>query len=240
MTTVLALITDSLQDAGIIADTETPSASMGQKAFRLLNRMLDSWSTEDLMIYNNVQEVFPFIGGTQTYTIGAGGNFNTSRPINITNALVRDTNNNDLTITIWDYEEYSNIISKAITATIPLGVYYNAAYPLSTLSFWPVPQDTSYRFVLWSWKVLSSFTNINEDISFPPGYEDAIESNLAARCCAAFNRPLTQELAIWANESKAQIKRINVNVPELVMPSAIRGGNESTTFPISPSILTGY
>lgn len=240
MTTVLEIITDALQDAGIIAEDETPSASMGQKAFRLLNRMLDTWSTEDLMIYNNVQEVFNFNSGQQVYTIGTGGDFNTTRPVDITAAYVRDTNNNDLKISIWEYQQYADIISKTVASTIPLGVYYNANFPLSTLSFWPVPTGTSYRFVLWSWKVLSSFTNINDNISFPPGYEEAIETSLAARCCAAFNRPLPQELAMWANESKAQIKRINVNVPQLKLPTSLASPSASSTFPISPSILTGY
>lgn len=240
MTTVLEIITDSLQDAGILSSNETPNATDGQKAFRLLNRMLDADSTEDLMIYQNVNEVFNLVSGQQTYTIGAGGNFNTSRPIDITEIYMRDTNGNDLPVNLIDYEQYADILSKPVTATIALCAYYNSGMPLSTITFWPVPAQTSYRVVVWSWKPLTAFTSLADDIILPPGYEDYIESNLAVRCCMAFARPVPPEIATWAMESKSKIKKINVNVPILGMPASLVGGKTSNTFPISPHIFTGY
>lgn len=239
MATVQQIITDSLQDAGILAANETPNATDSQKMFRLLNRMMDTWSTEDLMIYNNVQEVFSLVAGQQTYTLGPGGDFNTTRPIDITQAAMRDTNGNDLTISIWDYEEYSVILSKPVQSSIALGIYYNAGFPLSEITLWPVVTGSTYRLVLWSWKRLTDFTALNDTIVLAPGYEDAIESNLALKACIAFQAPVPDGLAIWANESKAQIKRINVNVPELGFPTKLVGVSAGT-FPISPHILTGY
>ncbi len=240
MVSVLNMLTDSMQDAGIIAVGETPTAAEAQKGLRLLNRMLDTWSTESLVIYNQVQEVFSLTAGLQTYTIGAGGDFDTARPITIYDAYMRDTNGNDIEIAIWDAQQYAQIISKPITGTIALGIYYNSGYPLSEITLWPVVQDSSYRLVLWSWKLLSNFTSLTDNISFPPGFENAIEANLAAVFCAAFNRPIPPELAVWANESKAQIKRVNVTVPQLAFPASLTPGTGANTYPISPSILTGY
>ncbi len=240
MPTVLEIITDSLQDAGIISSNETPNATDGQKAFRLLNRILDSDSTEDLMIYNNVNEVFNLISGQATYTIGTGGDFNTSRPIDITGIYMRDTNGNDLPCEMLDYEQYADILSKPVTATIALGAYYNASSPLSEITFWPVPAQTSYRAVIWSWKPLTSFTSLADSVILPPGYEDYIESNLALRCCMAFNRAVPQDLSFWARESKAKLKKINVNVPILGFDASLVKGSSSQTFPISPHIYTGY
>jgi len=240
MTTVLDLITDALQDAGILADSEVPDASMGQKAFRLLNRMLDADSTEDLMIYNIVDEVFPLIDGLQTYTMGPGGNWNTSRPIDITDVYMRDTNGNDLPVYMLNAEEYSQILSKPITATIALSCWYNSSYPLSEITFWPVPRATSYRAVIWSWKQLTNFSGITDTVSMPPGYEQYIETNLAVRLSIAFNRPLQPELVEWAREAKAVIKRINVDAPILSLPSELNDNLSYTTFPISPHMLTGY
>jgi hypothetical protein len=241
-TTVLSLIIDSMQDAGIIAADEVPTNTEAQKCFRLLNRMLDTWSTENLMIYNNVQEVFSLAAGQQTYTIGTGGDFNTSRPVNINQAYMRGPdgdNSTDLRIAVWTYDEYANIISKEVTSSIALGIYYNSGYPLSEITLWPVVTDSTWELVLWSWKVLSSFTALTDTVSFPPGYENAIESNLAATICAAFQRPISPDLAVWATQSKAQLKRINVEIPQLGMPARLVGMSGST-FPISPHILTGY
>ena len=237
---VLSLITDALQDAGVLAADETPSASDGQKAFRLLNRMLDTASTEVGMIYNNVQEVFDLTSGQLTYTLGPGGDFNTTRPIDINEAYMRDVNNNDLKISILQYQEYADIISKTTESGIALALYYNAGYPLSEITMWPVVTGGSYRLVLWSWKLLTQFTELSDNVILPPGYEEYIETNLAVRCCIAFNRQVPPELAIWATESKAQLKRINVNVPLMSFPSGLSAGQDSNTFPISPSILTGY
>lgn len=239
MTTVLNVITDAMQNAGILSSNETPNATDGQKAFRLLKRMIEADSTESLMIYNNVQEVFNLTSGQETYTIGTGGDFNTPRPVNITEAYMRDTNGNDLGIEILDYERYSEILSKQTQSSIALSLYYNADFPLSQITLWPIVSNSSYKLVLWSWKLLADFTGLSDTLIFPPGYEDYIESNLTVKCCMAFARPVPPEIAQWAMEAKAKLKRINVNVPELSFPSALGNGN-GTTFPISPHILTGY
>lgn len=229
-----------MQDAGIISSNETLNATDGQKAFRLLNRMLDSDSTEDLMIYNNVNEVFNLVSGQQIYTIGAGGDFNTSRPIDVTAIYMRDTNGNDLPCQMLTYEQYADILSKPVTATIALSAYYNSGMPLSQIIFWPIPAQTSYRAVVWSWKPLTAFTSLADSVILPPGYEDYIESNLAMKCCIAFNRSVPQELSFWAATSKAKLKNLNVNVPILGFDASLISGSTGNTFPISPHIYTGY
>lgn len=240
MATVLEIITDSMQDAGILSSNETPNASDAQKAFRLLNRMLDADSTEDLMIYNNVQEVFNLVSGQQVYTIGVGGDFNTTRPIDITEIYMRDTNGNDLPVAMLSYAQYADILSKPITATIALSAWYNSGMPTSSITFWPVPAQTSYRAVIWSWKPLTAFTTLADSVILPPGYEDYIESNLAVRCCRAFSRPVPPEIQLWADESKLKLKKLNIDVPILGFDSVLVNSSTSNTYPISPHVLTGY
>jgi len=237
MAIVLEIITDAMQDAGLIAANEAPTDIEAQKVFRQLNRMLDLWSTEDLMIYNNVQEVFNLNSGQQSYTIGTGGNFNTLRPVDITAIYMRDVNGNDLPVSILTYDQYADIISKPIGSSIALSAYYNSSFPLSTITFWPVPTNTTYRAVIWSWKTLSQFTTLTDSVQFPPGFDEAIVANLALRAVISFQAPIPAGLDVWANESKAQLKRINVSIPTL---RSAGGSNNNSTFPISPHILTGY
>lgn len=239
MTTALDIITDSLQDAGIIASNETPNATDGQKAFRLLQRMLDGDSTEDLMIYNQVSEVFP-LTNQQMYTIGPTGDYVTSRPIDVTRIYMRDTNGNDLQCQMLTYEQYADILSKPVTATIALSCWYNSSVPNSELWLWPIPASTTYRIVVWSWKQLAALTSITDTLTFPPGYEEYLESNLAVRCCMAFARPVPAEIAVWASEAKNKLKRLNIDVPMLGLPAALAGGQTNNTFPLSPHVLTGY
>lgn len=240
MTTVLGIITDAMQDAGVLASNETPNATDGQKAFRLLNRMLDSDSTEDLMIFQIVDEVFNLVSGQQVYSMGPGGDFDTTRPIDITGIYMRDTNGNDLPVNLIEYQQYADIISKQVSATIALSAWCNSGATSWDISFWPIPAQTSYRAVVWSWKPLTSFTGLTDTVSLAPGYEDYIESNLAVKCCIAFNRKVPSELAEWASKSKGKLKNININVPVLGMPQNLTNGRASSTFPISPHIYTGY
>ena len=51
-----------------------------------LNRMLDSWSADELMLYQNTRETFPLSSGTNPYTIGLGAIWNTIRPSRIIDA----------------------------------------------------------------------------------------------------------------------------------------------------------
>lgn len=236
MTSVIEIITDAMQDAGLIAANEAPTDVEAQKVFRMLNRMMDSWSTENLMIFNNVQEVFNLVSAQQSYTIGTGGDFNTSRPISITAIYMRDVNGNDLPVQMLSSMEYAQILSKPIGTTIALAAYYNATAPLGTLTFWPVPTATTYKSVIWSWKALTDFTSLTNSVDLPTGYLEAIISNLAIRSAISFQAPIPTGLEVWANETKAQLKRINATTPIL----STSGASNNSTFPISPHILTGY
>ena len=213
MATVLDIITDSLQDLGASAVGEVPSAAEAQGAFRRLNRMLQTWNTESLMVYNIQQETFSYVADQATYTIGTGGNFNTARPVRIEAAYNRNNQTIDLPIqVVTNYEEYAAIIAKAIETTLPVVMYADGSFPRQNLTFWPVPSDTTYTPVLWMWKPLTAFATLSEEVSLPPGYERALVSNLAIECAPSYGRSVSSELALVATESKAQIKRINTQV----------------------------
>jgi hypothetical protein len=233
MAIVLDLISDSLQDAGIISSIEAPSDVDAQKCFRILNRMLDSWSIEKLMLYQDFQEVFAFVANQATYTMGVGGDFNSARPINVTKVLVRDVNNNDIPVEIVNYDKYSDIISKGVTSTIPLCVYYDVGFPLSNFTFWPVVSATSYRPVIWSQKLLTGYTTINDSVILPPGYEEAIVQNLAVKICTAYQSPIPAGLEDAAKASISRIKRMNFTPLEMqVFTTSVN----NSTFPIAPFI----
>lgn len=86
MATVRDLIKGSLRLLGAIAPGETPSADEQAEALLALNSMISSWSTESLTIYSRVRESFTLTPGQQMRTLGVGGSFNTSRPMEIEEA----------------------------------------------------------------------------------------------------------------------------------------------------------
>lgn len=223
MTTVRDIITDALNDIGVIAHNETPSAEDIALGLRVLNRMIDTWQTEELLIYNVVNQVFPFVAGQQSYTVGTGGDFNIPRPVNIQRAYARDTQGNDYPIEIVNVDEWSSITVKYISTTIPCFMYDNNDIPLKSLYFWPKPSDASWSVSLWYWGLIQSFSNVSDVIVLPPGYEKMIEYNLAVELAPKFSSAISDDIKQLAISSKAQVKRGNYTINQLDMPAQLPG-----------------
>jgi hypothetical protein len=205
--TVRELVSDSAILIGALASGETLPAAEAVDAFRALNRMLDSWSLEKLILYARTSETFPFVASQQTYTMGTGGNFNTARPLAIEVAEVLDGTTN-IPIEIIGLDKWTRIPDKTTTNTYPKQLYYELTNPLATLKFWPVPSTTK-SVVLHSWKALTQFASLNTTVALPPGYEDALISNLAVRLAPMYGRTVSAELAAIASETKSNVKRSN-------------------------------
>lgn len=86
MSTVRDLITDALILLGVASAEETLSAADLQLGMRSLNRMIESWATERLILFHPVREVFELAAGKADYTMGTGGDFDTVRPMDIMGA----------------------------------------------------------------------------------------------------------------------------------------------------------
>lgn len=222
-TTAYTIITGAMQDIGALALGEVPTSEEATACLISLNDMLDMWNTERLAVYNIAPEIFPYVPGTGTYTIGPGGDFDTDRPVKIESAYSRDSHGNDYKIgeVTDNYEYYSDIITKYTQATLPSILYFDGNFPLQNLYFWCVPSDGSYSVVLWLWKQLPQFQELNEEIILPPGYNQALKKNLSIQISPAFGATPTQELKEQAANSKAQIKRSNYNIKELHFDSSI-------------------
>lgn len=232
---VLNIITDAMADLGALAIEETPTNAEAASGLRALNNLVETWNNESLMIYNVFPQTFAYVSNQQSYTMGTGGNFNADRPVKIERALNRTgigQNQTDYPIYVTNNaDEYSSIITKQITTTLPVVLYYNGDSPLQTLFFWPVPIDTTYAPVLWVWGMVTSFANMSDDVELPPGYRRALQKNLAIELSPAYGREPSTSLMKQAIESKSQLKRINHTVNTLAMPTGIPGAGAPYALP---------
>lgn len=223
MSTARDLINGSLRLLGVLANGETAQAQEMTDGFLALNEMIDSWSTESLMVFAETRESFLFVGGQQTYTMGVGGNFNTSRPQKITNAAVQVIGTsppNEIPIEIINEDQWAGIQVKSITSSIPTRLYMDGANPLQNLSYWPIP-NIAYNAILYSWKPLSAIADVNTTIVFPPGYAKALRFNLAVTLGPEYGREPNQIVIAGANDSKANIERMNVTTQLMATDPAL-------------------
>lgn len=240
MSTALDLIKDAMMDLGVLQDGEAPTAGEQNYAFRQLNLMLDSWSTESLSVFCKTTVSFNLVAAQAVYPLGVGGTLDVNgnaiaRPEYLTHAWV-NINGQDQPVTIIDQNQWDLEPLKQLSGSFPTKVFYDPQYPLGQLKPWPVSQ-TAYPFWIEFMQVLAQFAGINTTVSFPPGYESAVQKNLACRL-PGFRVQPTADLVATARETKANIERINGLIHTTKMrndfPSRRSGGRVLSPFTNRP------
>jgi hypothetical protein len=215
------LIASAMRLIGATASGEIISAAEATDGLMVLQQMLDSWAADRLLVYTISIGTFTLTPGTQTYTLGPGGAFNAARPAKIDSASIVSLNNPaqplELQIDLYTDEDWQAIPVKNISSPRPQGVYDDGSFPLRNLSFWPVPSAV-VKAILYSWTALTQFTDLVSDVTFPPGYPEAIRYNLAMRLIAEmpgnFNPLMAQVTGELAVSSLARIRSINIPLIE--------------------------
>ena len=220
------LIDAALKTLGVLAAGETATAEESIDALLRLNDLIDSWSTENLLIPSKLREVFDLSVPSfqQTYTMGVGGNFNTPRPMKLENVNIQLTAQSpvvEIPMEIMNQDEYAGVILKTIQSAFPLSLYADNAFPLCNISVWPVP-TAACSLVTYSWKPLTEIATLTTALSLPPGYQRALRLMLAVELAAEFGKALPPELTTMAGEAKATIKRMNTQAKYLRVDNALQ------------------
>ena len=87
----------------------------------------------------------------------------------------------------------------------PTHLFYKPEYPLGKVILYPPPLS-GLTLYLYSAKPFTAFVELNESVSFPPGYQEAIEFNLAVRIAPDFGKSVPQDVLAFANNFKSAIK----------------------------------
>lgn len=210
------LASAAMRAAGVLASGETPPANEIADARVLANQMLEAWGAEQLMVFTLARSnPFSFVAGTASYTLGTGGTFNLARPANIEYITIISNANPAQPLELPPLKMYSDIEwagvpVKNVTNPLPQGVYDDGGFPFRTLTYWPIPSDSSVQTIIGGWQALTQFTDLTTDNTFPPGYIDAIKYSLAVRIAAEWPGSLSPGTALLAQQALARVKNRNV------------------------------
>lgn len=212
--TVNDLIVASLKLIGVVSKTTPPTDDETADALARLNDMVDAWAAQGTLIYRAVRSTFALTSGVPTYTLGTGGTWSIPRPDppSLLYAGVIDTTVNpsqELPVPILSLQEFRGLTIKAQTATRALAIYDDFAFPLSTVSVWPIPTVSTLQIALYCLRPVDQFALLTDSIVVPPGYQEAMRYNLAVRLAPEFGRKLDPVVAAIATESLAIIQRAN-------------------------------
>lgn len=223
--TALDLITRAMRLVGVLADSESPTASEGQDALSALNDMVDAWGTEELAIYAYARNLYTLVANQQGYTIGSGGDFSQVRPIFLQNVGILPAGQAialELPIQLLTRDQWARTPTKTVTATFPTQVWYNYGHTavLGKLWFWPIP-TTAPQVAIYTPTPVTQFAALATDYSFPPGYARALRYNLALELATEFGRQTPPAVAATAVASKADIKRANIQLYDMSVDAGL-------------------
>jgi len=215
----------------VLGSDEEPTDGEAQDGLNALNAMLDGYATERLMVYQTRQENFTWPAATTSRTIGATGNFATTRPIAIEGGFPRDSGNNAYPYRVIDRDAYDSLLLKSSPAFTPELVFYDPGFSLGTIYFYGVPSGSLTLFIN-SRLQFTQVATINTTVSLPPGYKRLIEYNLAVEFAPEFNATVSTEVSRIAVESKRAIKNVNAKPMISQLDAGVAGSRRA-------SIITG-
>lgn len=212
------------------------------KAFRMLNNMIKGWNLDAFMSPVGSREVFPLIAGRGfpvPYTIGPGGDFNTSRPPTASSitgaALLLGTTG----VEIWrgsllNDAQYNQIAIKNLPNSIPTWVHYDATYMggFGSIQVWGVPNDATNSLVLYREQPFAAFTSLTANYDLPDGMEETIDYNLARRLKTPYGRAMDADALQLAEAFLSRWKVSNVEIDDLPVDPMWIGSNPRGGFNI--------
>lgn len=215
---------------------EAPTADESVDALDWLNSMIDAWGLDNLTKYFLRRTTQTLTSGTASYSIGTGGTINIIRPTEIRNAgLILDTGATtpvEAPIRVLTDDEYAYWPQKTFQSTYTRGIWYdhNWSAGLGLVYVLPIPNVGTTQVVLYTPVAVAEFADLTTDYTFPPGYEDAIEYNLALRLATPFGRSIPPFVASQAVASLALLRRANLRLATVqVDPTIPRMGRRTIT-----------
>lgn len=217
MSTAGALILRAYQMIGYYASTETMTGADSLLGLDQLNKMLDLWSNEPQACFAITEQSVVLTPGKARYSIGltGGADIALTRPIRIMEgmgaAYLQDFNGNNYQVDVVTQQDWNMIANRSSTTVsdIPDTLFYDPQMPLGFINIWPYP-TLGYTLFWDSYLQLTDMGTLTTQFQLPPGYEIAIQSNLAL-LLATFvkNAEPSQLVKDIARKTLATIKRSN-------------------------------
>jgi len=224
MATAQDLIKGAYRSIGVIGRGKTLSSFLGQQGLEALNQMLGMWSTQSFLIPSRTSEDIAIPSFAISFTIGTGGELNTTRPIEIVDGYI-SAGGTDYPLTIFTLGEFNDITYKN-SGNLPGRMWYEPSYPLGKV-FFDCKIDDAYTLHIESYKPLSSLATLSTSFSLPEGYEEAIKFNLALRLAPENGKNPSAIVVGLATEGVKMLKSVRgrQRIPMSKLDNMLSGNN---------------
>jgi hypothetical protein len=240
--TVRSIITDALQEIGVLAAEETLTAAQGQIGLRRVQQMIDAWAADQLTLSRQLRTVFNWPSNVSAVQVGSGQTVDMVRPVwvsEITYVNPGTTPGVEVPLGLMDEDAYASISIKGLQSGLPMQAFYqtNLADANGTLTIWPVPTQ-GLTMVLYTPQAVGVPATLDSVLLGPEGYQSAFLYQLALRLCMPFGVAVPDLLPRMAATAFDAMKRPNVEPGVMGIDAALVPGlgggynilTDSTTF----------
>lgn len=205
MTTARDIVNGAARAIGLLGRGYDLAGDEGADALDTLNTMIEAWRADYLLIPYRTRVSLTLTVGDHDYSVGSGGDWDTTRFETIEDMLIRDSSNYDYPVRPMTAKEYRNIPDKTVEAR-PERYYYEPGYALGKLYFdrEPSAAETVWANVLVP---ISTFTNLTTTVTLPKQYHEALKYNLAIRLAPENGKAPNPIVIGLATESENRLKR---------------------------------
>jgi hypothetical protein len=204
------LINFVLRASGLNGVGQTPMAEDSNTGLDMLRMLIAQWQRKRWLVWNE-QETAKISTGANSYTIGPGLDFDTARPERIHAAWCRmqpfgGPNAVDIALNIIQAKEDWALTTIKDLHSLPTNVFYDSAFPIGRVYFWPVPSGSQYEMHLVTKATLPVYTSLYDPLGLPDEYIEALMWSLCVRMQMAYGLPARQAQAANPNYTIALIE----------------------------------
>ena len=228
-------INSALISIGVLNPIEEATPQDHKYALEVLNRIIDSFNAQNLMVtyLEDISYPEPSAGWTSNVTIGTGMDIDETAPLDIQGLFWR-YGGTDYTSQKMVQNEWSRLSVKGEVAIPSRHYVQNMEANNKKISFNATPYPDSVLHVMS--KRPYTGTDINgvdytptDDIIWTHGFEKALMYRLAAELCPSYSMPVPQSIMSLAQEAEDVIKTRNYQADILTCDSGLTYGRRDYT-----------
>ena len=231
-TSVGDICTASLRESGALGVGQTAIADDLNDAWARMQWMLQQWERKRWFVYHLV-DLAKVSTGALSYTVGAGGDFDTGalsvRPARLEAAFLRQIqtappNQIDYPLKVIQAREDYNKIALKSLVSFPQTAFLDADWPSARLFVWPVPNASIYEVHISVMAQLPiSFAQLTTVLALPYEYFAAVLYNLALRLRPKYRIGSFpgDQLPGLARDSLGVLRGANTQIAALSMPGGL-------------------
>lgn len=228
--TIKQVIELALGVLGVLPEGDEASPESISDGLLYLNSMLGSWSTQNLIVPVVTRESFS-LPSKPVVSIEVSGDLDTVCPVAIKAITIADAAGVVHSLN-WISEERIRGVRSVVSSTVPKFFHFA---PDDRLIFFSSVPPAGCTINIRSYKAFDQFDELTEYMSFPSGYDLAIQYNLALLMAPKFGKSSMPEALLIARCSLRDIKAKNAAVRGpgmLAMPLGMPGLTHKTLYDI--------